>query len=361
MTDPHGRPTTAEPAAQVDAWLAEFEDALTARDVDRAAAMFGTDGLWRDLVAFTWNITTVEGPDGVRELLRATLDTTAPRGFTATEVPTEAGGTTTALIEFETAVGRGRGVLRLRNGRAFTLLTALHELTGHEEPTSERRPMGAEHGVLPGRRTWLERRQAETEELGRTTQPYVVVVGGGQGGIALGARLRQLDVPHLVIDRHPRPGDQWRSRYKSLCLHDPVWIDHLPYLEFPANWPVFSPKDKIARLAGDVRPRHGGQLLGLDHLPAGELRRGGRHLGGRRRAGRRGAHPATRAPGAGHRHVGEAEPARLPRHGPVRGRAAPLVANTRGRTPTAAGRPSSSAPTTPPTTSPPRCGRAART
>ena len=71
------------------------------------------------------------------------------------------------------------------------------------------------------------------------------MIGGGQGGIALGARLRQLGVPSLVIDKHPRPGDQWRNRYKSLCLHDPVWYDHLPYLKFPDNWPVFAPKDKI--------------------------------------------------------------------------------------------------------------------
>jgi putative flavoprotein involved in K+ transport len=76
--------------------------------------------------------------------------------------------------------------------------------------------------------------------------PYVVVIGGGQGGIALGARLRQLGVPALVIDKHARPGDQWRGRYQSLCLHDPVWYDHLPYLPFPRNWPVFAAKDKIA-------------------------------------------------------------------------------------------------------------------
>ncbi len=67
----------------------------------------------------------------------------------------------------------------------------------------------------------------------------------GQAGIGLGARLRQLGIPSLVIDKHGRPGDQWRSRYKSLCLHDPVWYDHMPYLKFPDNWPVFSPKDKI--------------------------------------------------------------------------------------------------------------------
>ena len=105
--------------------------------------------------------------------------------------------------------------------------------------------MGAEHGADKQRTTWKEQRQAEAESLGSTTQPYVLVIGGGQGGIALGARLRQLGVPSLVIDKHPRPGDQWRNRYKSLCLHDPVWYDHLPYMKFPDNWPVFAPKDKI--------------------------------------------------------------------------------------------------------------------
>jgi putative flavoprotein involved in K+ transport len=152
---------------------------------------------------------------------------------------------TTAWITFETAVGRGRGLLRLTDEGAWTLLTTLYELKGHEEPKNEMRPMGAEHGATKQRTTWKERRQAEAESLGSTTQPYVLVVGGGQGGIALGARLRQLGVPSLVIDKHGRPGDQWRKRYKSLCLHDPVWYDHLPYIPFPENWPVFTPKDKI--------------------------------------------------------------------------------------------------------------------
>ena len=73
----------------------------------------------------------------------------------------------------------------------------------------------------------------------------MVIVGGGQGGIALGARLRRLGVPTIIIEKNERPGDSWRKRYKSLCLHDPVWYDHLPYLPFPDHWPVFSPKDKI--------------------------------------------------------------------------------------------------------------------
>jgi putative flavoprotein involved in K+ transport len=242
-------PTSTDPQTRADRWFADFEDALTARDLERAAGMFATESYWRDLIAFSWNITTVEERDGVADLLANTLDRAEPSGFATSEPPDEADGVTTAWFTFETAVGRGTGLLRLvdEDGpKAFTLLTTMHELKGHEEPKGGLRPLGAQHGADKHRSTWLEKRQREAEDLGSTTQPYVLVVGGGQGGIALGARLRQLGVPSLVIDKHPRPGDQWRGRYKSLCLHDPVWYDHLPYIKFPENWPVFSPKDKIA-------------------------------------------------------------------------------------------------------------------
>ena len=123
-------------------------------------------------------------------------------------------------------------------------MTTLQELKGHEEPKGPTRVLGAVHGSDPDPRSWAEKRAEEEATLG-AVQPYVLVIGGGQGGIALGARLRQLGVPAIVVDKHERPGDQWRKRYKSLCLHDPVWYDHLPYLPFPQNWPVFAPKDKI--------------------------------------------------------------------------------------------------------------------
>ncbi|CCG03643.1 flavin-containing monooxygenase [Blastococcus saxobsidens] len=241
--------TTQAPAQRAERWLADFDDALRARDVERAAGMFATTSFWRDLIAFTWNITTVENPAGVTDLLTATLERTDPSSFALAEPPEEADGVTTGWFTFETAVGRGRGLLRLveEDGapKAWTFLTTVHELKGFEEPRGPARPMGAVHGADKHRRTWLERRQQEEAELGVGIHPEVLVIGGGQGGIALGARLRQLGVPALVVDKHPRPGDQWRGRYKSLCLHDPVWYDHLPYLKFPDNWPVFAPKDKI--------------------------------------------------------------------------------------------------------------------
>ena len=231
-------------AVRVDEWLGAFSSALASGDADAAAALFGAESFWRDLVAFSWNITTVEGPDGVADMLRNT--DAGATDFRTTEEPAEADGVTTAWIAFETAVGRGSGLLRLTaDGKAFTLLTTLDELKGHEEPARDRRPMGAEHGANPDRVTWLESREKEAAELGYTTQPDVVIIGGGQGGIALGARLRQLGVATIIVERNERPGDSWRKRYKSLALHDPVWYDHLPYIDFPPNWPVFSPKDKV--------------------------------------------------------------------------------------------------------------------
>ncbi|MEI4473600.1 NAD(P)/FAD-dependent oxidoreductase [Frigidibacter sp. MR17.24] len=227
--------------------LNRLNAALEEGDVQAAAQLFATDSYWRDLVAVSWNLKTVEGPAGVADLLGAQLARTRPGDFRIQpgEMPAEDGGVITAWITFETAVGRGWGLMRLRDDRIWTLLTALQELKGFEENRGPRRPMGAEHGAQKNRLTWKERRAAEEQSLGRDTQPYAVIVGGGQGGIALGARLRQLGVPAIVLDKHERPGDQWRSRYKSLCLHDPIWYDHLPYIKFPDNWPVFTPKDKV--------------------------------------------------------------------------------------------------------------------
>ena len=60
---------SAEAAEQrVATWLADFEDALRARDIERATSMFAATCYWRDLIAFSWNRTTVEHHDGVADL-----------------------------------------------------------------------------------------------------------------------------------------------------------------------------------------------------------------------------------------------------------------------------------------------------
>ncbi len=240
MTDLATHPTHA-----ASAWLADFGTALERQDLDAAMTLFNADCYWRDLVAFTWNICTQEGPEAIRAMLQARLADVQPSAFLVEGQATEAGGVVDAWFTFDTEVARGRGHLRLKDGKAWTLLTTMTELKGFEERKGATRVKGAEHGVHPGRKTWLEERQAQAAALGSAEQPYVLIVGGGQGGIALGARLRRLGVPAVIVEKNDKPGDSWRKRYKSLCLHDPVWYDHLPYLPFPDDWPVFAPKDKI--------------------------------------------------------------------------------------------------------------------
>jgi len=227
--------------------LDALDDALVMRDVDAVLELFQPDCYWRDLVAFTWNLRTLEGKDDIRAMLDAQLEHVSPTGWATAdgEIATEEGGVITAWITFETGVFRGYGLVRLKDDRIWTLLTTAAEIKGHEEPSGHERPMGAAHGATRSRQSWLEGREEEARTLGHDTQPEVVIVGGGQGGIALGARLRQLGVPTIIIEKNERAGDSWRNRYKSLCLHDPVWYDHFPYIPFPDTWPVFSPKDKL--------------------------------------------------------------------------------------------------------------------
>jgi len=233
------------PMGRVDTWLSKFSSALETADLDALRGLFATECYWRDMVAFTWNIKTMEGRDAIADMAQATLADIRPRNWKIDGDVTEADGVTEAWITFETEAVRGRGHIRLKEEGCWTLLTTAQELKGHEEKTGRQRDMGVVHGADRNRETYAERRAREEAELGYKTQPHVVIIGGGQGGIALGARLRRLNVPTIIIEKNDRPGDSWRKRYKSLCLHDPVWYDHLPYLPFPDDWPVFSPKDKI--------------------------------------------------------------------------------------------------------------------
>jgi putative flavoprotein involved in K+ transport len=234
------------PTQRVIDWLHALEQSLAARDIPSTLALFDdNECFWRDMVSFTWNIRTMEGKDQIAAFLTATLAGTQPHNFQIEGEAREAEGVTEAGFTFETQATRSRGMLRLEGNRGWTILTSATALKGHEEKCGPARERGIEHGVHKNRTTWLERKTDEEASLGYTRQPYCLVVGGGQGGMALGARLKRLGVPTIIVEKNAHAGDSWRKRYKSLCLHDPVWYDHMPYLPFPDHWPVFSPKDKL--------------------------------------------------------------------------------------------------------------------
>jgi thioredoxin reductase len=240
-------------ATAVGDWLTQFEHALTTRDDDALVTLFHPDCHWRDVLALTWRITTFSGLDTVVRALKTHGARAKPSRFqidpnrTPPRVVKRAGADAIeAIFRFEAADGRGSGVLRLRPDtlEAWTLLTALDNIKGHEERIGKSRPDGKSYSRDFHGPNWLDLRRSATAYDNR--DPAVLIVGGGQAGLSIASRLTQLQIDTLIVDRWPRIGDNWRKRYHALTLHNQVHVNHLPYMPFPPNWPVYIPKDKLA-------------------------------------------------------------------------------------------------------------------
>ncbi|KAI8631938.1 hypothetical protein F5Y19DRAFT_422591 [Xylariaceae sp. FL1651] len=234
-----------------------FNQSLEKKDYKAIADLFVQDGYWRDHLGLTWDLRTAKGKDkiinllqGGHHLIKVDIDHTAPNH--GPQVSNFRYDGSVRGIQFFTIVttqfGSGRGVVRLvqdsGHWKIWTFYTSIDELRGHEEALGPNRTNGVQHGAQAGRKNWLERRQAESNFEDR--EPEVLIIGCGQAGLSVHARLKMLKVPALIIDRGENIGDNWRNRYHQLVLHDPIWYDHLPYINFPEFWPIFTPKDKLA-------------------------------------------------------------------------------------------------------------------
>jgi len=250
---------TDDVAAAAKHWLAGFEHALAEEHNEPLLrSLFHRDSYWRDVLALSWNLQTVNGAEAIIRRLRVHAGRAAPSGFEIDprRAPprrvTRAGTVSIeAIFKFETAQGRGSGIVRLipdasddNRLKLWTLLTALDELKGFEEQLGSSRPRGEAYSRDFRGPNWLDLRKAAAQYTDH--DPDVLVVGGGQAGLAIAARLKQLQIDALIVDREARVGDNWRKRYHALTLHNQVQVNHLPYMPFPLNWPVYIPKDKLA-------------------------------------------------------------------------------------------------------------------
>ena len=238
-------------------WLSRFEQALTGGDVAALKGLFHADSHWRDVLALSWHIDTLSGAGAIVDALVSWAKRVRPSGFAIDpdRAPPRAvmragADTLEAIFKFETAQGRCSGVLRLtpvdgEMPKAWTLLTALEELKGHEEQAGRgRRSDGEAYSRDFRGPNWLDQRKARESFADR--DPDVLVVGGGHAGLSAAARLSQLGLDTLIVDREQRIGDNWRKRYHALVLHNQVHVNHLPYMPFPPTWPAYIPKDKLA-------------------------------------------------------------------------------------------------------------------
>lgn len=198
---------------------------MEAQDVDLLIKLFLPDFFWRDILALTWDFRIFRGSTKIRQFLRDRLPITKSREFKlkdefiSLQRPYPDLAWVNAMFDFETEVGVCSGVVRLlptQSGewKAHVVFTNLEELHGYPEKR------GSLRNPLPNHGLWGLQRQKEVEFEG--TNPTVLIIGAGQSGLIVAARLKVLDVSVLVVEKNPRIGDNWRNRYEALCLHDPV-------------------------------------------------------------------------------------------------------------------------------------------
>ncbi|KAH9979203.1 hypothetical protein BJV74DRAFT_858549 [Russula compacta] len=207
-------PPEVDPAVVAQTWFETFVNHVQTNNVDGIISQLVDDVFWRDILALTWDFRTFFAATASGALQRPYADV----------------AWTQALFTFSTAVGTGSGVLRLvptRGGdwKAHTIFTTLETLHGFPELSGPLREREPKHG------TWPEQRRRERECEEPDQQPVVLIVGGGQSGLELAARLKYLGIKTLVVEREARVGQLWRKRYEALCLHDTVsgiadWLEN---------------------------------------------------------------------------------------------------------------------------------------
>ena len=243
--------------SEVDNWLQSFNQAISQQknkdeSIKILSNLFFEDSHWRDILALTWKIQTVSGKSKVIENLYNKIMDVSAKSFQIDQqrtLPREvirAGkNVIEVILSFKTKFGNCEGVVRLyedqeRKGyfKAWSLLTALSDLSSSDKKNNEQY-----QNVLEGP-NWLDKRNED--RLYKNREPKVIVVGSGQAGLSIAARLKQQNIDTLIVDKNERIGDNWRNRYHSLKLHNQTHVNHLPYMPFPSTWPTYIPKDKLA-------------------------------------------------------------------------------------------------------------------
>ena len=243
--------------SEVDNWLKSLnESILQQKNKDESikilSNLFFEDSHWRDILALTWKIQTVSGKLKIIEDLYNNILDVSAKDFQIDQERTPPrevirGGKSVieVILKFNTKFGECEGIVRLyedheeqRQFKAWSFLTALSELNN-----SNNKELEKYQNTLEGP-NWLDKRNKD--RLFNNRQPEVIVVGSGQAGLSIAARLKQQDIDTLIVDKNERVGDNWRNRYHSLKLHNQTHVNHLPYMPFPSTWPTYIPKDKLA-------------------------------------------------------------------------------------------------------------------
>lgn len=262
-------------------WLANLSRCIEERSFENAVPeLFNENCWWRDLVALVWDLRSRHGHKDIVDHLATSRNTIknlkpiATGGLKPVLMTIGPKNWIQAGFRFQTPHGKGRGIVRLANvaeteWKAWTVSTQLEKLNFEEQLEEEQNrhspqlPVNGINGV-------------NGHDQAQPDGPQVLIIGAGklarkalrmltpdkaQSGLALAARLKNMRISTILVDQHPRVGDSWRTRYKTVTLHTPTYTDHYPFLKFPENWPKFLTQDFIADFM-----EHYAKIMRLDIL-----------------------------------------------------------------------------------------------
>ncbi len=238
-------PSEAQSIAQI--WLTSFATSCSNADTQGILDLLHpSTPFWRDILALTWDFRTLFSPLKIAALLDARLanaklsDFVLNKAYTGFQQPFPDLAWIELVFNFQTKIGKCTGVVRLiplskrsdtnESGaitnlddlewKSHVVFMNLDSLTGFPEKIGSLRDIESTHTK------WAAERDATAEFAGAegdaSKGPKVLLVGAGQSGLIIAARLKALGIPALVVDKNARIGDNWRGRYDSLSLHDPV-------------------------------------------------------------------------------------------------------------------------------------------
>ncbi|KLO16763.1 dimethylaniline monooxygenase [Schizopora paradoxa] len=239
-------------------WLDSFRLAVYSGDADAFVNCMAADGWFRDLLTFSWEFKTMKGRDATKAYLCQELASAKISNIDFDdENPPSIGhfGPRRRLVDvgftFETPRAYGQGYVRINfpvnssvdgpddgDRKAFGLLLMLKDWKGYEESKYE-------SGISDREALYWEeiekKRRNEIEE-----DPSALIIGGGQTGLNVAARFRQMNIKAIIVEKNARVGDNWRKRYPTLALHTPRIHHNFLYEPFPSNWPKYTPKERLA-------------------------------------------------------------------------------------------------------------------
>ncbi|VUC28219.1 unnamed protein product [Clonostachys rosea] len=235
-------PSDCNAQLEAEGIVKNLSNAMGAGDAQAFTDLFLEYGVWRDKLSYTWDFRTFNFQPAILKAASDLFPQTKARNFAflapapKVDRPYPDYAQLQFVVSFETEIVKASAVINAvltKNGwKIYTMHTVAEELLQFPElPPAD--------GHMTGLISWEKQRAQDVD----SANPEVLIIGGGQNGLAMAARLKALGIDNLIIEKD-EIGDIWRKRYEYLSLHFPHWPDALPYFPYPKGWPTYTPAQK---------------------------------------------------------------------------------------------------------------------